>query len=431
MKRVLLALMTLVLGLLPGPAQADWSRGRSLDEPGWWTASGVPIAVARNGDALIAWVAIPPNAGQDPPELRARTIDASGRLGPLRVLYRPPHRGSVGEVSVAIDDDGDALVVWRASFYDAPSQVLARRLSRDGAAGPLVRVSDPDTDSHSPQAALTPGGRGAVVLTASTTPEMYTLSRNNRVGDPIYLSQSASHLVATRQGDFVAAGGGSAEQVVAYRLLPDGELLSRTVSADPPMLYNGTVDIGVSRSGTATITFQAEDDRPVRRPTLWTRTWARDGTLGPARRIAPRTHVVVRATSGTDLEGDTVIAWSHAVEPYRLILYSRILRRNGSLGPVHRLGPIQGPPPSGPRPAPTPELAIDDDGDGVVVWPSEPDSTRLIAWARRIRPDGSVGAKVMLQDMATPRGVGITPTGRARVALTEAGPGWLTLKTGP
>ena len=402
-----------------------------MDEPGWWASGEVSMAVARNGDALLAWMAMSPNSGQDPPELRVRRIDASGRVGPLHTLYRPPHRGSLGQISVAIDDDGDALVVWKADFYSEFSQVLARRFSREGVAGPLVQLGNPDQASELPKAALTPRGRGAVVLTAGNSPVMYTLSQSNRVGNPIYLSQHANRLVATRQGDFVAAGAGSGDQIVAHRLLADGELMTRTVSADPPMLYNGTVDIGVDRRGTATITFGAENDQPVRKPTLWTRTWARDGTLGPARRIAPRTHAVVRAASRTNLAGDTVIAWSHAVEPYRLILYSRILRRNGSLGPVQRLGPIQGPPPSGPVPAPAPGLAIDDDGHGVVVWQSQPESTHIIAWARRTRPDGTVGPKVMLQDMAAPRAVGITPTGRARVALTEVGPGWLTLKTGP
>lgn len=431
MKRVLVALLTLALVSLPTPADADWSRGRSMDEPGWWASNEVSMAVARNGEALLAWVAMPPNSGEDPPELRARRIDASGRVGPLQTLYVPPHRGSVGQISVAIDDDGDALVVWKASFYAEFSQVLARRLSRDGIVGPLVQLGDPNEASELPTAALTPRGRGAVEFTAANTPVMRTLSRSNRVGNLIYLSQYASSLVATRQGDFVAAGSRSGDQIVAHRLLPDGELMTRTVSADPPMMYNATVDIGVDRRGAATITFRAENNQPVYRPTLWARTWARDGTLGPARRVAPRTHAVVRATSRTDLEGDTVIAWSHAVEPYRLVLYSRILRRDGSLGPVHRLGPIQGPPPSGPVPAPAPGVAIDDDGHGVVVWNSQPESTHIIAWSRRIRPDGTVGAKVMLQDMAAPRAVGVTPTGRARVALTEAGPGWLTLKTGP
>jgi hypothetical protein len=427
-KRIFLVLFSLVLALLPAPADATWSRARSMDEPGWSASDRVSIAVSRNGGALMAWHAFPPNS-EEPHELRVRRIDASGQLGPLRTLYRDATGGWPSDFSVAIDDDGDALVAWVASEYRGPEQVWARRLSRDGVAGPLLRLSDPDVNSTLPLAALTPRGRGAVSFQAGSGRVMYPLSRDNRVGKPTYPPQSALRLVATRDGDFVTAGSSSnGSQVVAVRLLPNGELMSRTISADPRMLNNEIVDIGVNRRGTATITFAGNNGQPGGQ--LWTRTWARDGTLGTARRIAPRAHRVVRATSRTDLEGDTVIVWSHAVESYRLVLYARILRRNGSLGPVHRLGPIEAADVFHPRPSPVPGLAIDDDGHGVVAWPSEPEAGHYITWVRRIRPDGTVGSKVMLQDMARPSAVGITPTGRARVGITTT-PGWLLLKTGP
>lgn len=47
---------------LPAAAHADWSRARSVDEPGWTAADQVSMAVARDGSALIAWTGWPPDS---------------------------------------------------------------------------------------------------------------------------------------------------------------------------------------------------------------------------------------------------------------------------------------------------------------------------------------------------------------------------------
>jgi len=423
--------LAVALVLLPGSAQAAWAPARPMDQPGWTAADEVAIAVARNGSAVTAWAGWPPDP-KAPAELRVRRISAAGHLGRVLVLSRP-ESSDPAHISVAVDADGDALVAWAAYDHAAQAwQVWARRLSRDGVPGPSLRMSQPTDSSWLPVAALTPRGKGAVVYDDGLQQVLRRVSRRSHVGRAIRLVEQGGfggRLVATRDGDFVTAGTDADGVVVAYRLLPDGRLLSRKLSAGTPM-SDSITDIGVDRRGTAHLTYRAADADGIPHPALWTRTWAPDRRLGPARRVAPRAHDVVRATSRTDLEGDTLVAWSRLTPPATVTLYGRVVRQDGSMGPVRRLGLIEAADVYHPVPSPAPGLAVDDDGDGVVVWPSEPELDHLVTWARRVRRDGSVGAKVMLRDTARPHAVGITPGGRARIGITTQ-PGRLLLRTGP
>lgn len=422
--------ISVVLVLLPTAAHAEWSRAHPIDEPGWTGSDQVSMAVARDGSALMAWVGTPPDP-EARSELRFRRISAAGGLGELHTVDLGEDNTTPTLISVALDDDGDALLAWTAKDHPTSGtwQVWARRLSRGGVVGPLLRLSEPGVSSWLPTAAITPRGRGAVIFDDGYSQVLYRISRGSRLSAPTHLPEEGGYgcrLVATRDGDFVTAGTDTDGIVVAYRLRSDGHLVRRKLSADTPM-RDVLTDVGVGRSGTAYFTYLASNDTEHR--ALWTRRWARNGSLGPARRVAPRSHIVIRATSRTDLEGDTVITWSHAVAPYTLVLYSRLLRRDGTLGQVHRLGPIEAADVFHPVPSPAPGLAVDDDGDGVVVWPSEPEAGHRITWARRIHRDGSVGSKVMLNDMARPNAVGMTPRGRARVGITSRVT--LLLRTGP
>lgn len=422
--------ISVVVALLPAAAHADWSRARPVDEPGWTAADQVAMAVARDGGALMAWAGWPPDS-EAGARLRFRRISPAGRLSRLRTLDIGPDNANPRHISVAVDDDGDALLAWTASdqTMSGTAQVWSRRVFRDGSIGPLRRLSEPGTTSWVPAAALTPRGRGAVVFDDGNSQVLRRISPTSRLSAPTYLPDHggySSRLVATRDGDFVTAASDADGVAVTYRLLPDGRLLRRKVSADTPMMDSVT-DLGVDRRGNVYVTYLATTDTQHR--ALWTRRWSRGGGLGPARRVAPRSHTVIRATSRTDLDGDTIITWSQSVASYTLVVYSRILRRDGTLGPVRKLGPIEAADVFHPVPSPAPGLALDDDGDGVVVWPSEPEAGRQITWARRIHRDGSVGARVMLRDRARPNAIAITPKGRARVGITWRAS--LLLRTGP
>ena len=94
-------------------------------------------------------------------ELWARRITARGALR-APVKLSPPD-SELSDYDVALDDDGDAVVVWGDANYPGPRQIFARRLSRTGALGPIVRVSDPAEISWSPEVAISPRGVATIV----------------------------------------------------------------------------------------------------------------------------------------------------------------------------------------------------------------------------------------------------------------------------
>jgi hypothetical protein len=153
--------------------------------------------------------------------------------------------------------------------------------------------------------------------------------------------------------------------ILDSRDLWGGNQFTRPIS---PTLHRGVVC-----RGTAYLTYRAAAPGGTPHPALWARTWTTDGRLGPPRRIAPRAHDVVRATSRTDVAGDTMVAWSRLTGPATVTLFSRVMRRDGSCGPVHKVGAVEAADIYHPVPSPAPGLAVDDDGAGIVVWPSEPE----------------------------------------------------------
>jgi hypothetical protein len=420
-RRLLVSLMVGAL-LAPAAAHAQWTRFRRVEGPDWYRWNGIEIAMARDGGALVAWSSRPAVGG--PAEVKARQIDPAGNMGPIRVLSddlsTKPTR-----ISAALDDDGDALVGWD-SVQPGIENVWVRRLSDDGVMGPLTRVSDGTDDSTWPAVAVTPGGRGAVSFTVNSHRLLYPISRRSEVGNPIpvALPQDAASLTATRGGDFLTASesqGTLTSDVVAWRIRPDGEVVSQTVSPATPESGKGFVEVGTDRAGNAYITYITDDYDGTYDPVWWSRRWARDGSLGPVRRVSRRGEHVVQMAAWTDLQGDTLLTWSSPDGPNMYSLYNRVWRQNASLGPIHALGHIQA---NGVR------LAIDDDGDGQMTWATEPEYDHFVTWTRRIHPDGSVGPKMMLRDMATPGAVGVTPNGRARIAVAPPDRG-LLLTTGP
>lgn len=429
----------MLLGLLPGVAHASWSPLRRLENPDWQASGGVASAVARDGRVVVAWSASPPTTDPDAATPRdvvhVRRISPTGSLGKIQTLSTW-ESGDPSHISVAVDADGDALVAWQSAdrYNNMNPQVWARRLSWSGEAGPLVRVSPRDDAGSQPAVALTPRGRGAITYEQESNHWMlYRFSRDSRVRHPVPLLQAASgwpRLVATDGGDFVTASWSSSDRDVwGYRLRPDNRLLVRNVS-EATSVGAGLAGLGVDRHGTAYFTYIGSRYLDGSKASLFVRPWSSSGRFGQARRMTPRSHTLLRATSSTDRQGDTVVGWSHQVADTALVEgYSRIRRRDGSLGAVHKIGPMPPMDPYAPFYLQAPMVPVDDDGDGVVLWASRKSGEYPVAWARRLRRDGTVGAKVKLRDHASPAPSVVTPKGRARVLISA--PAMLWLRSGP
>src|SRR5918998_4868547 len=132
-------------------------------------------------------------------------------------------------------------------------------------------------------------------------------------------------------------------------------------------------------------------------------------------------------TVAVDRQGDAVLAWE-ACDARLPACDGRVQLRTRGRGGAP--GPIINASDPGAVPA-QPEVAIDDDGDGIVAWQQhDPRSNWRIA-ARRFGPRGTPGRLLVLSPAApianSPQ-VAVTPRGRALVAWTEYRAGtWYTV----
>jgi hypothetical protein len=423
------------LALLPSTAEAEWSPPRRMESTDWHV-SDVASATARDGRMVVAWRASPVQTDPEAPAprdvLHLRRISATGQLGPTRTMSSP-ESGDPSYLHVAVDADGDALVTWHSRDTSTHKlQVWARRISWSGVRGPLVRVSPAGEEGAFPRAALAPKGGGVILYERNNndmTWRMVRFSAGSRLGRAVHLGDPIPYgprVTATPAGDFVTAARGHDEVLRAIRLRRDDTVARRKVQAG-----GMPTGVGSDRHGTVYLTYQRKTSGG--KLAVFVRRWFSGGRMSTARRLTPRNHIVLVSSSATGWRGDTFVTWSRQLHPDKGYVdgYGRMLRRDGSLGAVRRLGPMR---PIPPQTHPylylwTPSPAIDDAGNGVVAWASLPDPGHAMAWARRVLRDGSVGPKELLRDNALPVGTLVKPNGRARVLLREYTRLWV--RSGP
>jgi hypothetical protein len=412
MSRRRTALMTvavLVLGLAPASAgESGWRPPKVLVADDFVT----PAVLATDRDERGIAVYVSNAFGPAGDELRARRITASGAL---RTPVTLASRGVITSYDVAVDDDGDAVVVWQEpAEYPVQWQVFARRLSRTGRLGPVVRVSDKAETSDSPQVAVTPGGVATIVYrrggpTSNPATAVLRLNRRSNVTRRAYLPATgqAGTPVASRSGHvsfgLTATSAGVAR---AVRVDPDGDIHVRRLTRDLPGSSYGTGGVGVDRRGNVYAVIRGKNSQ------VWVRTWRRDGSLGAARKVAPRRKQAFWLLIRTDLEGDSIVLWaSYAKSGGWLRVFARSWQ--GRLGPVVRLGRMDGPVHVNVH-LPSWSAAVDDDGDGVLAWERHIDGEDFLRVARVTRA-GRFTAVRKRGRGASPD-VASTPSGRLLLA---------------
>lgn len=119
---------------------AGWSQPSAVHRDGW-QIHGCPVngpaLAARDGRVAIAWYTY----AESTHRVRAAFSDDSGASfdGPIEVDGPRGSRAPLGRVSVALADDGSAVVGFLASDRE-DAEVLLRRVGRDGTLGPELRV---------------------------------------------------------------------------------------------------------------------------------------------------------------------------------------------------------------------------------------------------------------------------------------------------
>jgi len=124
-------------------------------------AANPDVAVDPDGDGLLVWDRFDGTGGSCCERIQARGRSAAGVLGPLELLSQPGYGSFYPEV--AVDTAGDALVVWWRSGQ-APNLIQARARSAAGTLAPLRRLRDVgDTADAFPQVAIDSDGDALVV----------------------------------------------------------------------------------------------------------------------------------------------------------------------------------------------------------------------------------------------------------------------------
>jgi hypothetical protein len=344
-------------------ASGHWGEPRFVSAAGWSATDALALAVDRQGDALLVWEACDLRTAGCYHQVQARALARSGRLG--RIVNVSELGPPVAWPKVASDDDGDSVVVWE-QYGHTNWQIAARRINRSGTLGNVLMLTPDGPIGSHPQVAVAPGGRALVVWTeyhaSSSSGSWSTVARHvfadGSVGPPLELgggSAEAPAVAMDRRGVAVVAWTDFG-QIVARRVGP------RRVSG-PRVIASGRssrgglamVRVTADRDGDATISLRQSAGK---RPRVLLRHWRRGGSLGALVPVSPPAHAngFHHALAG-DLDGDSIVLWTRSLPEDRFAVYGRSISRAGRLGPVTNLGRGD-----------FPDIALDDDGDGIAVW---------------------------------------------------------------
>ena len=364
------------------------------------------------------WTACDPSTQYCLNEIQARRQPASGSPGSILTLS-PPVSAPAGP-EVDSDDSGNAAVVW---YQDA--QVVGRRISADGRLGPLQTLSTSAPASNA-VVAVSPDGDALAAWAEVRDGSWYAVARQLRgdgsVGEPITLGSTDPGwpgIGVDRNGRFVVAWPqGSA--VAATRI--------EAGSASPPQVITsaiasyggfGMVRVGVDSVGDAVISYRSGGGA---HPQLWVSRWSVTGTLSDPINVSSTDNVGFHHALATDHEGDSMLVWTRWNGDDRIEMLGRRVSRTGPLGAVTSLGLYD-----------RPDIAVDDDGDGLLVFhsPSPPYEPQEVG-ARLISSSGSFGDTRTLTTDGQGPDVDASPSDRFTVAWRQSSyPPSMQATTGP
>lgn len=348
--------VTAILCLIPlSPAEADYGRPRAVS-PSGVHAEASDQATDRQGDTAFAF------ASDGNFNLRIRKAD--GRLLPIRVVAPIEQTWSV--YRVAVDRDGDGVVIWDQLPDAGGGFLYARRFSRTGHLSPVRQVSPDSHWANDGRVGVRPDG-GAVITWTKITDAGYrpyerTLSSGNGLGAVRAVGKGpdagAPWVVVEDSGRTTLLW--TNEALLARRVARDGSLgpphvIRRLAYEGEQLLPN---ELGVDRRGVITVAC-----------TRWTRTTAipdNSKQLVCLLRISPRLRLMERvrdltskrttidhAGIGVAPSGAAVVGWQRNY--YEGAVVQRVTP-DGALGPRVRVadGGLGG-------------IALTGNGDGVVT----------------------------------------------------------------
>jgi hypothetical protein len=334
------------------------------------------VGVDGDGDAIVTWTRTIDATDRD--RIEARTISAAGTLGSTLNLSGDRETGFP---QIAINDSGDAIVVWSQA-----SGIRAQLLGADGTLGPLRSVSPADEGGDRPSVGVDASGNGVVVWhTASDQILARTVSDAGVLGHTVALSIAGEG--ATIHPSVAVAPSGAGFAVWPQTQTPGtsktqvaGRSISTAGVRGPLRVLTGSTDfaqndpqVAVDADGDAIAAWTNEPPRdPVRERRI-----SSTGVLGTTKRLNPGTDSGVHVNVGMDSAGNAVFVW----QP----LTSAATRIDGrTLSAADALGPVQTLSASGGQ---LPDLDVTAAGKALAVWELD----TAMPGPNRFRVEGALG----------------------------------------
>jgi hypothetical protein len=246
------------------------------------------VAVAPNGDAVIAWETVDETSdcgGSLCFRVVARARAADGTLSGVRIVS-PPGQYSL-EHRVGIDADGDAVFAWEVvngtascDAFQKPCLVQVRARAANGTLSPVQTLSDPAGHPQEPQLAVDPAGDA---------------------------------VVAWRRGDGTTdCDGHQCLRIETRTRLAGGSLSAvRTLSAGGQPARRPAV--GVDAGGNAVFAWSKADETTQCNggscQRVQARTLSAGGSLSPVQTLSASGQPAGEPTLGVDAGGNAVFAW--------------------------------------------------------------------------------------------------------------------------
>jgi hypothetical protein len=294
-------------------------------------AGSPQVAVRDDGGGLVVWRG---GVGEYEYRIRARTVSLAGALGPvLSIANEGDHKPM--EPSLAMNPDGDAIVAWAEYLPDGSSIGVARRISRTGVLGPVQELHEGYRAAVAPSVAIDDEGDAIVVWNNDNTVQARTVSAAGVVGPLLLLTSPdvspidhhyRARVTMDADGDAVAmweqwVAADTSYRLVARRVTRDGSLgtlheLAVTTEHDT---FFTSFDLASDPTGVVMLVWARG-----RSDYVFARRLSPAGVLGPRDLVAIDAQFVRVAVDG---QGQGVLALSDADQvgpaaPCRLRRYS-------------------------------------------------------------------------------------------------------------
>lgn len=325
-------------------------------------ASAPVLAVDRDGNALYVWRT--PNG-----KIWARARSAGGVLGAEKIIS--PVGVPASWPQTAVDAAGNAVVTWLVRDDDA-WHIQLRARSAAGAWGATQTIATGSSRHVSYE--LAAGAAGTAVVVWETADDRY------RQGQVFARSRSATGALSARQAisrigkpPFQARvavdPAGTAVIVWTWCTRDQCRVQTRTMSAagartpvqniSPIGDYINSPDVAVDDAGTAVFAWKRhrfeQDGVVVNFHVIETRTRSATGERSRVQRVRDRQLTIFVRVAVTPA-GDAVIMW---LDDSTSRVETRTRAASGELGPLEIAAPGN---------ATRPSLALDVDGNAVIVW---------------------------------------------------------------